>query len=139
MNAVAVLVEEKAEAIAAFARKSVQDSQATEERNSKMLKEMMEMQVDINKIQSGGHGNGGGGGGKHTPPVDRGPAFKATTCPYIPKKDNGNYCWTQGFVVGNTHTGPSYTHTAPGHKTDTTRANTMGGSLAGKANIEALK
>ena len=134
-SANAAMVEETADAIAAFASKAVQDSEAAEERNNKLLKEIAAMQATISKMQAGGHG----GGGKQKPPGDRGPAVKATTCPYIPKKDNGNYCWTHGFIVGNSHTGPSCTHTAPGHKTEATRANTMGGSLAGKTEIEALK
>ena len=65
------------EAIAAFSSKAVQDYQAAEERNTKILKEMEMMQVEINKIQDGG--NGGGGGGKPKPDGDRGPTFKATT------------------------------------------------------------
>ena len=102
-NAAATLVEETADAITEFANRAVQDSQAAEERNNKLLKEMAAMQVAINKMQFGGHGYGGGGNSK--PPGDRGPVVKATTYPYIPKKDNGNYCWTHGFVV-NIHTGP---------------------------------
>ena len=130
-----------ADAIDAFASKAVQDSQAAEERNIKLLKEMAAMQVAINKFQSGGHGHrcGGGGRGNPKPPGDRGPTVKATTCPYIHKKDNVNYCWTHGYVVVKNHGSPSYTHTTPGHKSDATRADTMGGSLAGKAEIEALK
>ena len=121
-NAAVTLVEETVDAIAAFASKVVQDSEAAEERNNKLLKEMVAMQVATNKMHSGGQG----GGGKQKPPVDRGPAVKATACPYIPKKDNGNYCWTHGFVVGNSHTGPSCTHTAPGQKANATWDNTMG-------------
>ncbi len=44
----------------------------------------------------------------------------------------GNYCWTHGHKVNQTHTSATCTHRAPGHKEDATTANTMGGSDADK-------
>ena len=55
-NAAAALVEEMVDAISAFTSKAVQDSQAAEEWNTKLLKEIAAMQVSINKVQYGGHG-----------------------------------------------------------------------------------
>ena len=52
-----------------------------------------------------------------------------------PFKDNGNYCWSHGYVVGNNHTSGTCKNKKPGHKDDATRANTMGGSDAGKHRI----
>ena len=58
-SANAAMVEETADAIAAFASKAVQDSEAAEERNNKLLKEIAAMQATISKMQAGGHGGGG--------------------------------------------------------------------------------
>jgi hypothetical protein len=43
-----------------------------------------------------------------------------------------NYCWTHGYKVGSTHT--SFTCKLPkhGHKTEATRADSMGGSQANR-------
>ena len=42
--------------------------------------------------------------------------------------DNGNYCWTQGYRVGNNHTSATCQNKAPGHQDRATRTNTTGGS-----------
>ena len=47
-------------------------------------------------------------------------------------RDNGNYCWTHGYCVGNKHTSEPCQNKAPGHQDRATRDNTMGGSLANK-------
>ena len=47
-------------------------------------------------------------------------------------RDNGNYCWTHGYRVGNKHNSETCKNPAPGHKKEATRANTMGGSERGK-------
>jgi hypothetical protein len=39
-----------------------------------------------------------------------------------------NYCWTHGYKVGSTHTSLTYKLAKPGHKTEATRADNMGGS-----------
>jgi hypothetical protein len=44
----------------------------------------------------------------------------------------GNYCWTHGHRVNQTHTSATCTCRAPEHKEDATTANTMGGSKADK-------
>jgi hypothetical protein len=44
----------------------------------------------------------------------------------------GNYCWTHGHRVNQTHTSATCTCKAPGHKEDATTANTMGSSKADK-------
>jgi hypothetical protein len=44
----------------------------------------------------------------------------------------GNYCWTHGHRVIQTHTSATCTCRALGHKEDVTTANTMGGSKADK-------
>jgi hypothetical protein len=43
-----------------------------------------------------------------------------------------NYCWTHGYKVGRTHTSLTCTTHNPGHKTEATRADSMGGSQANK-------
>jgi hypothetical protein len=43
-----------------------------------------------------------------------------------------NYCWTHGHKVGKTHTSLTCNTRSPGHKTDTTRADNMGGSQTNK-------
>jgi hypothetical protein len=46
-----------------------------------------------------------------------------------------NYCWTHGYKVGRTHTSLTCTTCTthnPGHKTEATRADNMGGSQANK-------
>jgi hypothetical protein len=43
-----------------------------------------------------------------------------------------NYCWTHGYKVGSTHTSLTCKLPRPGHKTEATRANNMGGSQANK-------
>jgi hypothetical protein len=44
----------------------------------------------------------------------------------------GNYCWTHGHKVNQTHTSAICTRRVVGHKEDATTANTMGGSEADK-------
>jgi hypothetical protein len=44
----------------------------------------------------------------------------------------GNYCWTHGHRVNQTHTSATCTCRTPGHKEDAMTANTMGGSKADK-------
>jgi hypothetical protein len=43
-----------------------------------------------------------------------------------------NYCWNHGYKVGRTHTSLTCNTTKPGHKTEATRADNMGGSQANK-------
>jgi hypothetical protein len=43
-----------------------------------------------------------------------------------------NYCWTHGYKVGKTHTSITCKLPKPGHKTEATRANSMGGSQANR-------
>jgi hypothetical protein len=43
-----------------------------------------------------------------------------------------NYCWTHGYKVGKTHTSLTCNTPKPGHKTEATRADNMGGSQANK-------
>ena len=47
-------------------------------------------------------------------------------------QDNGNYCWTHGYHVGNKHNSATCQNKAPGHQDNATRENTMGGSQANK-------
>ena len=47
-------------------------------------------------------------------------------------QDNGNYCWTHGYRVGNKHTSATCQNKVPGHQDQATHDNTMGGSLANK-------
>jgi hypothetical protein len=44
----------------------------------------------------------------------------------------GNYCWTHGHRVNQTHTSATCTRRAPRHKEDAMTTNTMGGSKADK-------
>jgi hypothetical protein len=53
----------------------------------------------------------------------------------VPRNGNAtanNYCWTHGYKVGRTHTSFTCTTRNPGHKTEATRADNMGGSQANK-------
>jgi hypothetical protein len=53
----------------------------------------------------------------------------------VPRNDNAtenNYCWTHVYKVGRTHTSLTCTTCNPGHKTEATRADNMGGSQANK-------
>jgi hypothetical protein len=53
----------------------------------------------------------------------------------VPRNGNvtaNNYCWTHGYKVGRTHTSLTCTTRNPGHKTEATRADNMGGSQANK-------
>jgi hypothetical protein len=43
-----------------------------------------------------------------------------------------NYCWNHGYKVGSTHTSLTCKLPKPGHKTEATRADNMGGSQANK-------
>jgi hypothetical protein len=43
-----------------------------------------------------------------------------------------NYCWTHGYKVGSTHTSLTCKLAKPGHKTEATRADNMGGSQANR-------
>jgi hypothetical protein len=43
-----------------------------------------------------------------------------------------NYCWTHGYKVGSTHTSLTCKLPKPGHKTEATRADNMGGSQANR-------
>jgi hypothetical protein len=43
-----------------------------------------------------------------------------------------NYCWTHGYKVGSTHTSLTCKLPKPGHKSDATRADNMGGSQANR-------
>jgi hypothetical protein len=43
-----------------------------------------------------------------------------------------NYCWTHGYKVGKTHTSLTCNTPKPGHKTDATRDENMGGSQANR-------
>jgi hypothetical protein len=45
---------------------------------------------------------------------------------------SSNYCWTHGYKVGSTHTSITCKLPKPGHKTEATRADNMGGSQANK-------
>ena len=49
-----------------------------------------------------------------------------------PRRDNGNYCWTHGYRIGNKHTSATCQDKASGHQDQAIRDNTMGGSLANK-------
>jgi hypothetical protein len=43
-----------------------------------------------------------------------------------------NYCWTHGYKVGTTHTSLTCKLPKPGHKSETTRADNIGGSQANR-------
>jgi hypothetical protein len=43
-----------------------------------------------------------------------------------------NYCWTRGYKVGSTHTSLTCKLPKPGHKSEATRADNMGGSQANR-------
>jgi hypothetical protein len=43
-----------------------------------------------------------------------------------------NYCWNHGYKVGSTHTSLTCKLPKPGHKSEATRADNMGGSQANR-------
>jgi hypothetical protein len=43
-----------------------------------------------------------------------------------------NYCWTHGYTVGKAHTSHTCNTPKPGHKTEATQAENMGGSQANR-------
>ena len=55
----------------------------------------------------------------------------ANLCNHCPCKchNNGNYCWTHSYHIGNNHTSTTSQNKAPGHQDQATCDNTMGGSL----------
>ena len=126
------MMTETQQALAALANKAIQEKEEATAQQETLLRRLENMQAMIEALQTKG---GGDGGGRQRTTQ---PASVATEAKYTPKKDNGNYCWTHGFVVGKDHTSETCTHRAPGHKKEATRENTMGGSTAGKAEIEAL-
>ena len=48
------------------------------------------------------------------------------------RQDNGNYCWTHGYRVGNKHNSGTCQNKAPGKQDNATCENTMSGSEANK-------
>jgi hypothetical protein len=46
-----------------------------------------------------------------------------------------NYCWTHDYKVGNTHTSLTCNTHKPGHKTEATWAENMGGSQANRNDV----
>jgi ribonuclease D len=53
----------------------------------------------------------------------------------VPRSFNAsasNYCWNHGYKVGMNHTSITCNTRNPGHKTEATRAENMGGSQANK-------
>jgi hypothetical protein len=50
----------------------------------------------------------------------------------VPTSSASNYCWTHGYKLGSTHTSLTCKLPKPGHKTEATRADNMGGSQANR-------
>lgn len=48
------------------------------------------------------------------------------------QRNNANYCWTHGYLVGKSHTSATCKNKAQGHKDDATAKNNMGGNQIGK-------
>ena len=96
-----------------------------------------------NRRNGGGHGNGGtggsnGGGGSSFPQQPtwfggNGAGAQQPTRPPTPYKrwENWNSCHTHGGDVDDTHTSASCGNQGPTHNPNATRANIMGGSIAG--------
>ena len=49
-----------------------------------------------------------------------------------PKKDQGSYCWSHGYLVDHRHNSETCHWPKPGHKCEATRENPMGGNMEGK-------
>jgi hypothetical protein len=87
----------------------------------------------------GGHNNSGGGGnggGTFQQPAwygGNGASTQQPTHPPTPYKhwENWNYCHIHGGGIDDTHTSTLYGNRGPTHNQNTTRANMMGGSIAG--------
>jgi len=96
-----------------------------------------------NRCNDGGHGNGstggnnsGGGGNFLQQPTwfgGNGAGAQQPTRPPTPYKHwkKWNYCQTHGGDADDTHTSPSCGNRGPTHNVNATRANIMGGSIAG--------
>ena len=52
-----------------------------------------------------------------------------------PLPTNFSYCWSHGYAVSAQHNSMSCMNCAPGHQSNSTRQNTMGGSQAGAHRI----
>jgi ribosome-associated translation inhibitor RaiA len=52
--------------------------------------------------------------------------------PRVFNPSSRNYCWSHGYKVGKTHTSRTCNTPQPGHRTETNRADNMGGSQANK-------
>jgi hypothetical protein len=52
--------------------------------------------------------------------------------PRIFNPSANNYCWSHGYNVSKTHTSLTFNTPKPGHKTEATRAENMGGSQANR-------
>jgi hypothetical protein len=53
-------------------------------------------------------------------------------CPRSFNPSANNYCWSHGYKVGKTHTSLTCNTPKPGHKTEATRSENMGGSQANR-------
>ena len=65
------------------------------------------------------------------------PSMPGTPCPST-KPCPGNYCWTHGFLVNQTHTSATCSCKATGHQDDATVSDRMGGSQKDKAVAHTL-
>jgi hypothetical protein len=83
--------------------------------NSRLVKQLEETSSDLRELKAMVHQE-----------------WRDRRVPRNVKATANNYCWTHGYKVGKNHTSLSCNTRNPGHKTEATRDDNMGGSQANK-------
>jgi hypothetical protein len=95
-----------------------------------MRKEMKDIEKEINHSQQQRNVPTSKGTTTNTA---RGELAMSRMMKMLARPDNGNYCWTHGYVLGYNHMSCTCNKKKPGHIDDATRQNPQGGSTRGKA------
>jgi hypothetical protein len=95
-----------------------------------MRKEMEEMQKKIGHPQQQ-HNAPNSKNGTNTN-MARGELVMSRMMKMPARPDNGNYCWTHGYIVGDDYTSCTCNKKKPDHIDDATQQNPQGGSTRGK-------
>jgi hypothetical protein len=95
-----------------------------------MRKEMEEMQKKIDRPQQ--QRNAPSSNGTNTNAMTHHELAMSRFMKMLARPDNGNYCWTHGYILGDDHTSCTCNKKGPGHIDNATRQNPQGGSTRGK-------
>ena len=104
---------------------TVRDAEITQLRN--LVQQLQAGQSNRNNNNRGGHNN-------HSTTSNRNSTTTETT-PGRKRYPNTNYCWTHGCDIDPRHDSTNCRNPAPGHQSNATRTNSMGGSEAGRNKI----